>query len=152
MAVVNIRSQNSLPEMPAAITGNSKMLVCHRENGEIFRLFWPYIEYGQHLGHFWPGIRVAFPEWQGFTKWFHLNIWKNTQRYIENTNILETTLVNLAQRLKVTQSDFVLPDSDILVRHYELINEGEKNEKITFFVYCSFNIEESAVQIGRAHV
>ena len=148
MAVVNIRSQNSLPEMPAAITGNSKMLVCHRENGEIFRLFWPYIEYGQHLGHFWPGIRVAFPEWQGFTKWFHLNIWKNTQRYIENTNILETTLVNLAQRLKVTQSDFVLPDSDILVRHYELINEGEKNEKITFFVYCSFNIEESAVQDG----
>lgn len=148
MAVEIIRNQNFLPEMPAAITGNSKMLACHRENGEIFRLFWPDIDYGQHLGHFWPGIRVAFPEWHGLTKWFHLNIWKNSQRYLDNTNILETTLSSLTHRLRVIQSDFVLPDSDILVRHYELINEGEKSEKITFFVYCAFNIEESAVQDG----
>ncbi|MDD2553437.1 MAG: glycoside hydrolase family 15 protein [Desulfotomaculaceae bacterium] len=144
----NIKIQNALLEMPEAITGNSKMLVCHRGNGEIFRLFWPHIEYGQHLGHFWPGIRVAYPEWQGFTKWFHLNIWGNSQRYIEDTNILETTLDSLSHRLKVIQSDFILPDSDILVRHYEIINEGGKSEKITFFVYCSFNIEESAVQDG----
>ncbi len=139
---------NCLPEMPQAITGNSKMLVCHRENGEIFKLFWPHIEYGQHLGLFWPGIRVAYPEWQGFTKWFHLNIWKSSQRYIENTNILETTLISPTHHLKVIQSDFVLPDRDVLVRHYELVNDGEKNEKVTFFAYCSFNIEESAVQDG----
>jgi oligosaccharide amylase len=134
--------------MPAAIIGNSKMLACLRENGEIYRLFWPHIEYGQHLGHFWPGIRIAYPEWQGFTKWFHLNIWKNSQRYIENTNILETSLDSLTHRLRVIQSDFVLPDRDMLVRHYELINGGEKSEKITFFMYCAFNIEESAVQDG----
>ncbi len=124
------------------------MLACHRENGEIFKLFWPDIDYGQHLGHFWPGIRVAFPEWHGLTKWFHLNIWKNSQRYLDNTNILETTLSSLTHRLRIIQSDFVLPDSDILVRHYELINEGEKSEKITFFVYCAFNIEESNLQDG----
>lgn len=148
MAVEIIRNLNLLPEMPAAIIGNSKMLACHRENGEIFRLFWPDIDYGQHLGHFWPGIRVAFPEWHGLTKWFHLNIWKNSQRYIENTNILETTLTSLTHHLRAIQSDFVLPGSDVLVRHYEFINEGEKSEKITFFVYCAFNIEESSVQDG----
>lgn len=148
MAVEIIRNLNLLPEMPAAIIGNSKMLACHRENGEIFRLFWPDIDYGQHLGHFWPGIRVAFPGWHGLTKWFHLNIWKNSQRYIENTNILETTLTSLTHHLRAIQSDFVLPGSDVLVRHYEFINEGEKSEKITFFVYCAFNIEESSVQDG----
>ncbi|NQS75046.1 MAG: hypothetical protein HQP61_01190 [Peptococcaceae bacterium] len=144
----NIRSQNSPPEMPVAIIGNSKMLACHRENGEIFKLFWPHIEYGQHLGHFWPGIRIAYPEWKGFTKWFHLNIWENTQRYIDNTNILETTLTSNTHHIKVTQSDFVLPDNDILVRHYQFKNEGKKSEQITFFIYCSFTIEGSAIQDG----
>ena len=124
------------------------MLACHRENGEIFKLFWPHIEYGQHLGHFWPGIRIAYPEWKGFTKWFHLNIWENSQRYIDNTNILETTLTSNTHHIKVTQSDFVLPDSDILVRHYQFKNEGKKSEQITFFIYCSFTIEGSAIQDG----
>lgn len=134
--------------MPAAIIGNSKMLACLRDNGEIFRLFWPHIEYGQHLGHFWPGIRIAYPEWQGFTKWFHLNIWASSQRYLEDTNVVETTLSSLTHHLTVIQNDFILPHNDILVRYYLLKNEGDKSEKINFFVYCAFEIEESALYDG----
>ncbi len=143
-----IRNQKTTPEMPAAIIGNSKMLACHRANGEIFRLFWPHIDYGQHLGHFWPGIRIAYPEWQGFTKWFHLNIWESSQHYLEDTNVVETTLSSLTHRLTAVQSDFVFPHHDLLARHYVLKNEGEKSEKINFFVYCAFEIEESDLYDG----
>jgi len=146
--VGKIRNQKTTPEMPAAIIGNSKMLACHRANGEIFRLFWPHIDYGQHLGHFWPGIRIAYPEWQGFTKWFHLNIWESSQHYLEDTNVVETTLSSLTHRLTAVQSDFVFPRHDILARYYVLKNEGEKSEKINFFVYCTFDIEESSLYDG----
>jgi glucoamylase len=146
MAVEKISNEKLLTEMPAAITGNSKMLACYRQNGELFRLFWPNIDYGQHLGCFWPGIKAALPGRQGRTKWFHLNSWKYSQRYLDNTNILESTLSSANPHLKVIQSDFVLPGSDILVRHFDIKNEGGKSENITFFVYCTFNIEESTAQ------
>ncbi|MDD3652914.1 MAG: glycoside hydrolase family 15 protein [Desulfotomaculaceae bacterium] len=133
------------PEMPEAIIGNSKMLASIRDNGELYRLFWPQIDYGQHLGHFWPGIRLTLPEGQSFTKWFHLNIWRTTQRYLEDTNIFETEMSSRTHHLKVLQQDFVLPDRDILVRHYILTNHGEKTERLTFMVYCAFEIEESTI-------
>lgn len=146
--VETIRDIKSRPEMPEAIIGNSKMLAAARNNGEIFRLFWPHIEFGQHLGHFWPGIRLDFSEGQSFTKWFHLNIWESSQCYLENTNILETTLSSLTHQVKVIQKDFVFPHRDILARHYELKNEGEKSEKLHFLLYCAFDIEESILYDG----
>lgn len=145
MAVENISCLKTRPEMPEAIIGNGKMLASVRENGEIFKLFWPQIEYGQHLGCFWPGIKLSLPEGQNFTKWFHLNnIWQSSQRYLEDTNILETEMHSRTHHLKVVQQDFILPDQDILVRHYNLTNYGEKQEKLTFLVYCTFTLEESS--------
>lgn len=129
--------------MPEAIIGNSRMLASVRKNGEIFKLFWPHIEYAQHLGRFWPGLRMDATEGESFTRWFHLNVWDSTQRYLENTNVLETTLSSVSHYIKVIQRDFVLPDHDILVRFYEIRNDGEKSEKVSFLLYCNFEIEES---------
>lgn len=129
--------------MPEAIIGNSRMLVSVRKHGEIFKLFWPYIEYAQHLGRFWPGLKLAAAEGESFTRWFHLNVWEAKQRYLENTNVLETTLYSVSHYIKVIQRDFVLPDHDILVRYYEIRNDGEKPEKLSFLLYCNLEIEES---------
>lgn len=149
MTVVGkIRDTKSPPESPEAIIGNSKMLACLRNTGEIYRLFWPCIEYGQHLGHFWPGIKLSLQEGQSFTKWFHLNVWDSLQKYEENTNIVETALSSRTHHLKVIQKDFVLPDRDVLTRFYEIKNEGERNESITFLLYCTFDIEESPLYDG----
>lgn len=146
--VETIRDIKSRPEMPEAIIGNSKMLAAARNNGELFRLFWPHIEFGQHLGHFWPGIKMDLPEGQSFTKWFHLNQWESSQRYLEDTNILETTLFSLTHNLKVIQRDFVFPHQDLLARHYEVKNEGVNSEKLHFLLYCTFDIEESLLYDG----
>lgn len=146
--VEKIGDPKSRPEMPEAIIGNSKMLACLRKNGELFKLFWPGIDYGQHLGHFWPGLRLAFHEGQSFTKWFHLDVWDSSQRYLDDTNILETALTSRTRQLKVTQQDFVLPEKDILVRHYQLTNKGEKSEFLSFLLYCTFEINESILYDG----
>ncbi|MGI6491294.1 MAG: glycoside hydrolase family 15 protein [Pelotomaculum sp.] len=140
MTTISVKTN---PEMPAAIIGNSRMLASLRSNGEIYRLFWPYIEYGQHLGHFWPGLRITTKVEESFTRWFHLNCWDTAQHYLEHTNIFETAFSSASHAIKVTQRDFVLPDRDVLVRFYELKNEGNNPEKISFWLYCNFNIEES---------
>lgn len=132
------------PEMPEAIIGNSRLNASVRKNGEIYRLFWPRIDYGQHLGHFWAGIRVG----NSSTKWFHLDEWSSSQCYLDNTNILETTLTGRSSQLKVTQRDFMLPAQDLLTRHYELENTGSNSEKISLFLYCHFEIEESVLYDG----
>lgn len=142
--VENINQSATRPEMPEAIIGNSKMLASLKRNGEIFRLFWPRIDYGQHLGRFWTGIRAG----KSSTKWFHLNEWASSQRYLAGTNILETTLTGLSSRLRVTQRDFILPLQDLLTRHYKIENTGSKSEKITFFLYGNFEIEESVLYDG----
>lgn len=142
MVVVKI-STRTQPEMPEAIIGNSRMLVSLRKNGEILRLFWPHIDYAQHLGRFWPGIKLGATLEDSFTRWFHLNVWDANQRYLENTNVLETTLTGVSNYMKVIQRDFVLPDHDVLVRFYEIQNTGEKLEKVSFLLYCNFEIEES---------
>ena len=89
-------------EMPEAIIGNSRMLALLKRNGEIFKLFWPRIDYGQHLGRFWTGLRFG----NSPTKWFHLGEWSSSQRYLADTNILETTLTGLSSQLSVTQWGF----------------------------------------------
>ena len=142
--VVKINKSATRPEMPEAIIGNSRMLASLKRNGEIFRLFWPRIDYGQHLGRFWTGIRAG----KSSTKWFHLNEWASSQRYLGGTNILETTLTGLSSRLRVTQRDFVLPLQDLLTRHYQIENTGSESKKITFYLYCSFEIEESVLYDG----
>ncbi|HPU36338.1 MAG TPA: glycoside hydrolase family 15 protein, partial [Bacillota bacterium] len=131
-------------EMPEAIIGNSRMLALLKRNGEIFKLFWPRIDYGQHLGRFWTGLRFG----NSPTKWFHLGEWSSSQRYLADTNILETTLTGLSSQLSVTQWDFVLPQQDLLARHYKIENTGGNSESITFFLYCNFEIEESILYDG----
>ncbi len=135
--------------MPAAIIGNSKMLAALRNNGELIRLFWPAIDYGQHLGRFWPGIKLGGREdVSSLTKWFHTSIWEAAQHYAKNTNILHTELKISAPPLSVVQTDFVLPDEDVLIRHYEITNCGEKGIEAHFYLYCTFNIEESPMYDG----
>ncbi|MCL6559643.1 MAG: hypothetical protein K6U74_12765 [Firmicutes bacterium] len=129
--------------MPAAIIGNSRMLACLRKTGELSRLFWPDIDYGQHLGDFLTGINLAAPEQKTYTLWFHRKNWQAGQRYLEGANVLETVYLNNLHRLKVTQTDFVLPDEDTLVRRYVIENLGTKLRNPVFFTYCGFRPEES---------
>ncbi|MHB8986501.1 MAG: glycoside hydrolase family 15 protein [Eubacteriales bacterium] len=123
--------------------GNSRILACYRNTGELYRFFWPDIDYGQHLGTFWCGLNLKDPDCDNRTAWFHLKNGLVFQRYLEDTNILETTYMNIQRKLNVLQADFVLPDRDVLVRRYQIVNLSANTLHPHFFVYCAPLLEES---------
>ena len=118
-----------------AIIGNSSMLGCLTDRGELVRLFWPNIDYPQHIESFAAGI--FFMGLKHSTMWLHEETWQHCQRYVKDTNIVETVCVNHEKGLKVIQADFVLPDDDVLVRQYEIENTGKDKADLGFIIYSA---------------
>lgn len=118
-----------------AITGNSGMLACYDDKGGLVRLFWPNIDYPQHLDALKAGI--FFPGRDSGTSWLDGEDWTCSLEYIRDTNILTAEYTNSGKGLKVTQIDFALPDGDVLVRHYEIENAGESSVETGFMHFSS---------------
>lgn len=117
------------------ITGNSAMLACVDDRGELIRLFWPDIDYLQHIGRLTVGLNC--PQLRQETLWLHSDEWKAEQHYTEDTNIAVTAYFSDQFGLKITQSDFVLPDQSVLMRCYEVENTGALSMEAGFTVYSS---------------
>jgi len=117
------------------ITGNSAMLGCIDDRGELIRLFWPDIDYPQHIGRLTVGLNCL--QIREETIWLHSDEWKAEQHYLEDTNIAVTVYNSDQFGLKITQSDFALPDQPVLVRCYEVENMGALSLEAGFMVYSS---------------
>lgn len=135
---------NRQPIMPGGITGNSNMLATIKSNGELHRLFWPNIDWGQHMGILKTGIQ----EPPNPTLWLDSGSWEYRQHYITDTNILVTDMINNENGIKIELTDLVLPDRDILLRSYKINNLFKHTRNLRFILYCSFNINESEIQDG----
>ncbi len=131
------------PIMPGGIVGNGTMLCGIRESGALHRLFWPGIDWGQHMGILKSGIQYN----GGPVHWLEDISSQRRQHYIEDTNIL-TSITDFGNNTEIHQTDLVLPENDVLVRTYRIINNGPSPLNINFITYCSFSIEESAIQDG----
>jgi Glucoamylase and related glycosyl hydrolases len=117
------------------IVGNSSMLGCITEKGELVRLYWPHIDYPQHIEKFSAGIFL--PEIITDTIWFDSGNWMIDQKYITDTNILETEYFNNQLNIKVKQTDFVSSDKDVLFRSYVFENTGNDEIELGFMSYTS---------------
>ena len=133
--------ENRSTEMPAIISGNSKMLACFREDGKLYKLFWPHIDYGENIGLFLSGINIMHEPVN--TLWLGEGTRQNGQYYLDNTNIITTHMTTTHFNLEVTQTDLVLPDDDVLVRNYRIRNNDDRTLELTFLTYTLFEIEES---------
>lgn len=117
------------------ICGNSGMLGCIDEKGELIRLFWPDIDYPQHIDRLTAG--VTCPDlWYG-TSWLNGDDWKAAQHYIEDTNAAVTSYTHRSSGLLVTQTDFALIGRPVLERYYEILNTGSNPLRIGFMAYSS---------------
>jgi glucoamylase len=119
-----------------AIIGNSSMLGCLTDKGELVRLYWPNIDYPQHIERFICGI--YFFDKKHSTVWLSDDKWDISQGYIDGTNILITNYVGRDIEIEISQMDFVVPDTNILVRHYEIKNTGLDNCNLGYMLYSSF--------------
>ncbi|HHW31294.1 MAG TPA: glycoside hydrolase [Clostridiaceae bacterium] len=117
-----------------AIIGNSRLLACLTDKGELIRFFWPNIDYQQHIENMYTGI--FFIDRQS-TTWLHETNWDHSQSYVEDTNIVRTLHKDGRNNLKVLQYDYALINRDIIIREYEIENTGIHEVNLAFILYSS---------------
>ena len=94
---------------PAALIGNSSLLVTISERGELERIFWPNVDHGQHLGELRMGV-----ERDGETLWLDDEPCSWGQTYVGGSSVLRTSTQIRGATIEVT--DLVTPAEPVLAR------------------------------------
>ena len=115
-----------------AFVGNGRVTASFSKTGELLRFFYPTIDYKQFFEEFYIGLKVN----DSNIIYLHNDV-NNTyeQNYIENTNILETRIINSYFNLAVTQIDFVPINENVLVKKYTFKNFGKIDLDINLLEY-----------------
>ncbi len=121
-----------IAHLPAAIVGNGAILATLSSRGELERLFWPNIDWGQHLGELRLGIAIA-----GRTRWLDEKPFRHAQEYVHGANIVRT--LARTRDLEVEIVDFVDPERSVLVRR---VRADASDARLV--VYCRPAIDESS--------
>ncbi len=119
-----------------AVVGNSKMLGCLTDRGELIRLYWPHIDFEQHVDRLKCGIFI-----EGInsgTLWLDEGTWKSSQVYVDNTNIALTTYSIDNLEVSVDQYDYVLPEREVLVRKYVVHNRSNFERRLCMVAHGMF--------------
>lgn len=127
--------------MPTALTlGNGTTLVNIDSNLNLKDLYWPYVGEANHLS-FQANEIFFFLE----NKRIDLNSsnFSITTNYLENSLIAKSSAINDFYKLKLTFTDFVLYDKNILLRKIEVENfSSEYIELLIFFKHNFFMRED----------
>ena len=114
-----------------AIIGNQTVTASFSKKGELLRLFYPNIDYKQFVEYMHVGVKVN----DSGLIYLHADV-NNLymQSYIENTNILQTEILNSYFDLRILQTDYVPIKENILVRNYFFKNESDKPLKVNLYI------------------
>ncbi len=117
-----------------AIIGNKEVTASFTKKGELIRLFYPNTDYRQFIDFLHSGVTIN----DSAMIYLHDDI-NNTykQYYTENTNILNTEILNTYFKLKVLQTDFVCKDKNVLIRKYKMRNENNIDLDVNFITHSS---------------
>ena len=114
------------------IIGNRTVTASFSKTGELLRLYSGTVDYKQFIEKFNIGVKIN----DSGIIYLHddiNNMYK--QDYINNTNILETEIVNTYFNLKVIQTDFVPIKENILVKNYNLKNNSNIDFDMNFIIH-----------------
>ena len=106
-----------------AIIGNSKILGCLTDKGELIRLYYPYIDYFQNIDQY----KFAILK-DSNVLWFDC---ANLKRQYYEGNIVYTELEK--DGYEILQRDYILPKKNILVRTLKF------NKKLDLLLYSKLN-------------
>lgn len=117
-----------------AIIGNQNILASFTKQGEILRLLYPTRDYKQMIDFFHVGLKIN----DSRLVYLHEDI-NNIymQQYEEDTNILNTEILNTYFNLKVVQTDYASIKENVLVRKYKFTNENTIDLNLNFLVHSS---------------
>ncbi len=117
-----------------AIVGNKNMLASFTKKGELIRLLYPSMDYRQFIDFFHVGIKIN----DSALIYLHDDI-NNVynQKYIEDTNILKTEIINTYFKIDIIQTDFVCVNKNSLIKKYKFINKNNINLNVNFAIHSS---------------
>lgn len=136
------------------LVGNKKIKASFTKTGELIRLFYGSADYKQFLDFFHTGVRIN----DSGLIYLHNDV-NNvySQEYVRDTNVLQTEIFNTYFSLRVSQTDFVPINENILIKKYKFKNENKIDLNINFLVHskiltnlnndtCGFVKEDTLIQ------
>ncbi|MBD2871288.1 glycoside hydrolase family 15 protein [Paenibacillus arenilitoris] len=132
---------NKKPYLVDAIIGNSKFLASLGRTGRMYRLWWPNIDFPQHVD----AVRTGLQREGGSVAWFDEEGggWTHEAAYVPATNILRVQARSAADPVKVSSLHFAVPGEDLIVREYTFTNESDEAVSFSFIMHSSFRIGEN---------
>lgn len=128
------------PYLSNAVVGNARMLATLDASGEIHRLFWPHVDYPQHVDRMFGGI---------FTSAFgHCVLWLNNpdhwhygQNLTGDAPVCATEAKGRHMPVKVTVTDYAVPGQEVLARHYVFENLSPDMISFKFLYFSSLHLD-----------
>lgn len=128
------------PYLINAVVGNARMLATLGANGEIYRLFWPHVDYPQHVDRMFGGIFISAyghcPFWLN-----NGDHWDYEQKLTGDAPVCVTEAKGRHMPVKVTATDYAVPEQDILVRHYLFENLSLETISFKFLYFSSMHLD-----------
>ena len=123
-----------------AIIGNKNMVASFTKKGELIRLFYPNTDYRQFIEYFHTGIKIN----DSRLIYLHNDI-NNiyNQKYIEDTNILKTEIINTYFKIDIVQTDFISINKNILIKKYKFINKNEIDLQANFIIHSALITDDN---------
>jgi glucoamylase len=110
------------------VTGNGELLVKVRADGALTEAFFPSIGFFRHIVQSQFGVRNRAT---GQTLWLSAADFHTEQRYLDGTNVLQTTFTRDGLHAKVI--DFVPDSPSVAVRILEIENTGAAGVELDLF-------------------
>lgn len=131
------------PYLVDAIAGNSAMLMSLGQTGRLYRLWWPHIDYPQHVDEIRTGIKLGSEP--GGVSWFDDTYagWHHTAGYVPHTNAYRVNSSHWDIPVTVEQTDYAVPGQALMVRGYRLTYHGNEARDLEFYHYGSFRIMDN---------
>ena len=123
-----------------AIIGNKNLKATFSKKGELLRLYYPNIDFRQFINEFVVGIKVNDSRFINLFDDIN-NIY--SQNYIEQTNILNTEILNTYFNLKVIQTDFIPIKENVLVKKYKFINNHDIDLNVDLLLHSKLLTSEN---------
>ena len=123
--------------LPTSIIGNARNLVTLGHSGELMGWFYPHKDADQHITTCLPCAYIG-DGGRGKLSYFFEQDWSREQRYLLDSNVLQTTLEGFG--LRVTLTDVMPDDADVLYRQIRVENVSSERCNGGFYHYGHWKI------------
>ncbi|MFZ5639871.1 MAG: glycoside hydrolase family 15 protein [Bacillota bacterium] len=132
------------PYLINAVVGNARMLATLDARGEMHRLYWPHVDYPQHVDRMFGGLFMS--DYGHCTFWLNNEEhWHHEQKLAGDAPVCVTEARGRHMPVKITAMDYVVPGQDVLVRNYIFENLSPDTISFRFLHFTSLFLDSHSV-------